>query len=42
MKRRRMLTDEESRWNALVERDRTDVDVFCYAVRTTGVYCRPG
>jgi AraC family transcriptional regulator of adaptative response/methylated-DNA-[protein]-cysteine methyltransferase len=37
-----MLTDEESRWNALVERDRTDVDVFCYAVRTTGVYCRPG
>lgn len=33
-------TDDE-RWNALVNRDREADGVFLYAVRTTGVYCRP-
>jgi len=35
------LADDESRWAALVRRDRAADGVFYYAVRTTGVYCRP-
>lgn len=34
------LTDEQ-RWNAVRTRDRTADVHFVYAVRTTGVYCRP-
>jgi AraC family transcriptional regulator of adaptative response/methylated-DNA-[protein]-cysteine methyltransferase len=34
-------TDEE-RWRAVVDRDSGAVGRFYYAVRTTGVYCRPG
>lgn len=34
--------NEESRWNALLERDPGAGDKFIYAVRTTGVFCRPG
>jgi AraC family transcriptional regulator of adaptative response/methylated-DNA-[protein]-cysteine methyltransferase len=33
-------TDEE-RWNAVTKRDRQAEGEFIYAVRTTGVYCRP-
>lgn len=33
---------DADRWNAVVARDRSVRDVFRYAVRTTGVYCRPG
>jgi AraC family transcriptional regulator of adaptative response/methylated-DNA-[protein]-cysteine methyltransferase len=35
-------TDEESRWTAVAERDRTADGAFFYAVVTTGVFCRPG
>ena len=42
MARKPIFTTEQSRWNAVVKRDRTADGVFCYAVRTTGVYCRPG
>lgn len=33
---------EQERWDALVRRDPLAGDAFRYAVRTTGVYCRPG
>ena len=33
---------EEKRWTAVRDRDRQAVGHFIYAVRTTGVYCRPG
>jgi AraC family transcriptional regulator of adaptative response/methylated-DNA-[protein]-cysteine methyltransferase len=35
------FTRDEDRWGAVVRRDRQADGVFCYAVRTTGVYCRP-
>jgi AraC family transcriptional regulator, regulatory protein of adaptative response / methylated-DNA-[protein]-cysteine methyltransferase len=31
-----------SRWDAVVARDRAAAGTFVYAVRSTGVYCRPG
>ena len=33
---------DAARWNAIVARDRTATGSFVYAVRSTGVYCRPG
>lgn len=36
------FTDEDRRWNVVVRRDRSAANDFLYAVRTTGVYCRPG
>jgi AraC family transcriptional regulator, regulatory protein of adaptative response / methylated-DNA-[protein]-cysteine methyltransferase len=36
----RLLGDEE-KWEAMVRRDRAADGAFVYAVRTTGVYCRP-
>ena len=30
------------RWTAVAERDRSADGAFVFAVRTTGVYCRPG
>ena len=33
---------ESTRWNAIVERDRAAAGSFVYAVRSTGIYCRPG
>jgi AraC family transcriptional regulator of adaptative response/methylated-DNA-[protein]-cysteine methyltransferase len=40
------LTDryisEESRWQALSQRDAQAAGAFFYAVSTTGIYCRPG
>src|SRR5262245_61902903 len=32
---------DEARWEAVVRRERTADGAFYYAVRTTGVYCRP-
>lgn len=34
--------DEASRWNALINREQLAEGVFYYAVKTTGVFCRPG
>lgn len=36
------FTTDELRWKALLKRDRRADGVFWYAVKTTGVYCRPG
>ncbi|HMI94104.1 MAG TPA: bifunctional DNA-binding transcriptional regulator/O6-methylguanine-DNA methyltransferase Ada [Polyangiales bacterium] len=33
---------ESARWAAVVRRDRSADGAFVYAVKTTGVYCRPG
>ncbi len=33
--------DDEERWRAVLERSRSHDGLFYYAVRTTGVYCRP-
>ena len=35
------FSNDEARWEAVVRRDRTADGAFYYAVRTTGVYCRP-
>lgn len=35
------FADDESRWAALLRRDRAADGTFYYSVRTTGVYCRP-
>jgi len=32
---------DDTRWNAVVTRDREHDGTFVYAVRTTGVYCKP-
>lgn len=32
---------DESRWNAVIRRDRAADSQFYYSVKTTGVYCRP-
>lgn len=32
---------EQTRWEALLQRDPQAADAFCYGVRTTGIYCRP-
>jgi len=34
-------SDNDERWSAVVRRDLSADGVFCYSVRTTGVYCRP-
>lgn len=36
-----LITDED-RWSAVATRDRAAGESFVYAVRTTGVFCRPG
>ena len=36
-----MNAESTDRWQAVVARDRAADDRFVYAVRTTGVYCRP-
>jgi AraC family transcriptional regulator of adaptative response/methylated-DNA-[protein]-cysteine methyltransferase len=35
------FSNDEARWAAVLGRDRRADNVFCYSVRTTGVYCRP-
>jgi AraC family transcriptional regulator, regulatory protein of adaptative response / methylated-DNA-[protein]-cysteine methyltransferase len=37
----RPLTDDESRWSAVLDRDAAADGRFVYAVASTGVYCRP-
>ncbi|MCG6931199.1 MAG: bifunctional DNA-binding transcriptional regulator/O6-methylguanine-DNA methyltransferase Ada [Desulfofustis sp.] len=37
----RYLTDER-RWKAVVDRDKSADGAFYYAVKTTGIFCRPG
>jgi len=39
--RSRPVRDDDARWQAVQRRDRSADGVFYYAVRTTGVYCRP-
>lgn len=36
-----LFSSDDERWEAVVRRDRTADGTFYYAVRTTGVYCRP-
>lgn len=38
---RAAVTAADPRWTAVQARDATADGAFCYAVRTTGVYCRP-
>ena len=35
------LTDDETRWNAVLDRDAGADGRFVYAVASTGIYCRP-
>jgi AraC family transcriptional regulator of adaptative response/methylated-DNA-[protein]-cysteine methyltransferase len=37
----RPLTDDESRWTAVLDRDTAADGQFVYAVASTGIYCRP-
>lgn len=37
----RIFNDDQQRWKAVVNRDRSADDMFVYSVSTTGVYCRP-
>ena len=34
-------TGDDARWEAIVHRDAAADGVFVYAVKTTGVFCRP-
>lgn len=36
------FTDEQSRWAAVVQRDPVAEGSFFYAVKSTGIFCRPG
>jgi AraC family transcriptional regulator, regulatory protein of adaptative response / methylated-DNA-[protein]-cysteine methyltransferase len=36
-----MRQDDDGRWNAVLERQETADGLFYYAVRSTGIYCRP-
>jgi AraC family transcriptional regulator of adaptative response/methylated-DNA-[protein]-cysteine methyltransferase len=36
-----LFSSDDARWEAVVRRDRAADGAFYYAVRTTGVYCRP-
>jgi len=36
------MLQEEQCWTMLASRDRRADGTFVYAVRTTGIYCRPG
>ncbi|HEY3314733.1 MAG TPA: bifunctional DNA-binding transcriptional regulator/O6-methylguanine-DNA methyltransferase Ada [Bacillota bacterium] len=40
-KREPTFLDDEARWRAVLERDGSADGLFYYAVRTSGVYCRP-
>ena len=39
---RSRFPNDEERWAAVVNRDRTAGGAFVYSVSTTGIYCRPG
>lgn len=36
------MIDDDRRWSAVRQRDRSAESSFVYAVKTTGIYCRPG
>ncbi len=36
------LLHDEALWEAVETRDRTYEGIFCFGVRTTGIFCRPG
>jgi AraC family transcriptional regulator of adaptative response/methylated-DNA-[protein]-cysteine methyltransferase len=36
------MIDDNERWSAVERRDRSAATLFVYAVKTTGIYCRPG
>src|SRR5262245_1652029 len=36
-----LFATTEARWSALAGRDKAAMDAFVYAVKSTGVYCRP-
>ena len=36
-----LATELDRRWQAVVQRDPSARGTFVYAVKTTGVYCRP-
>jgi AraC family transcriptional regulator of adaptative response/methylated-DNA-[protein]-cysteine methyltransferase len=42
MKLKKQLNNETNRWDILVRREAAVEDVFYYAVKTTGVFCRCG
>ena len=35
-------SSDDARWQAVADRDRSADGTFYYAVRSTGVFCRPG
>src|SRR5205085_1124243 len=37
----RIYRNDDARWKAVISRDRAADGQFVYAVRSTGVYCRP-
>jgi len=41
MENRKNFVSEDTRWQALVERDPQADGAFYYGVKTTGIYCRP-
>jgi AraC family transcriptional regulator of adaptative response/methylated-DNA-[protein]-cysteine methyltransferase len=41
VRNRSLANNQESRWQAVLERDRTSDGAFFFGVVTTGVYCRP-
>src|SRR5437879_12210125 len=36
-----LQTDDSARWDAVTRHDRSADGTFVYAVRSTGIYCRP-
>jgi AraC family transcriptional regulator of adaptative response/methylated-DNA-[protein]-cysteine methyltransferase len=42
LKPKQSYATEDSRWQAVVERDARAEGHFLYGVKTTGIYCRPG
>ncbi|MGI5917593.1 MAG: bifunctional DNA-binding transcriptional regulator/O6-methylguanine-DNA methyltransferase Ada [Anaerolineae bacterium] len=41
IERNKIMIDDERRWRAVCERDARFDGMFVYAVRSTGIYCRP-
>ncbi len=39
---KRIYESDDSRWQALLEKDREADGAFVYGVKTTGIFCRPG
>ena len=41
MKQEMTATERDPRWKLVTDRDAAADGMFVYAVRTTGIYCRP-